>query len=95
MQYYFHILLGLTSTESFFIENVRAKLMKPVKQLYVPLLRNKNDDHVLLNIRRESQGCILSFKLSWVNIEHGQFTLRWNVLFDFQCKRIRNGYVKN
>jgi hypothetical protein len=49
MQYYFHILLGLTSTESFFIENVRAKLMKPVKQLYVPLLRNKNDDHVLLN----------------------------------------------
>jgi len=38
-------------------------------------IRNKNGEHVMFNLRRESQGCIHSFKMEWENIKYEPFTL--------------------
>jgi hypothetical protein len=38
-------------------------------------IRNKDGDRVMLNLHVENQGRIHSFKLSWKNIKHEQFTL--------------------
>jgi len=48
----------------------------------------------MLNLHRESQGRIHSFRLSRQNIKHGPFTSSWRILFDYQCKRVRNGHMK-
>ena len=48
----------------------------------------------MLNLRRESQGHIRSFKLSRENIKHWPLTLWRRIALDFQCKRVRNGYIE-
>ena len=53
------------------IKNVEAIITKCGKQLSVPLeTKTKNGDHVMLNIHRDNQGRIDSFKLSGQNIKH-------------------------
>ena len=48
----------------------------------------------MLNLRRESQGCIHSFQLSREYIQYGPFTSGMEHNVDFKCKGIRNGHIK-
>lgn len=43
--------------------------------------------YIMVNLRRESQERILTFKLSRDHIKHGAFTLCCGIVFDFQRKR--------
>jgi hypothetical protein len=49
----------------------------------------------MLNLCRESQGYIHSFKSSRENVKHGPHTLGWSKVLDFEYKIVRNGHVKN
>lgn len=48
----------------------------------------------MLNLRKEKQGCIHSFKLSSVRSKYGQFSL-WSIVFNFQGKIVRNGHIQS
>ena len=58
-------------------------MTKPDKQLIVPL-EHKDGSHVMLNLSRESQKRIHSFKWSMPNIKHEPLSLRYSILFDCQ-----------
>ena len=68
LSYFTQVLLVITEI---LLKKCRGKINK------IPIDRNNNDDHQILNLHshRESKICIHSFKLSWDNIKHGPFTL--------------------
>ena len=89
LSYLMQILLNI----KFYWRN-SGKINEAQQILTQHLIRNKEGNHVMLNLRRESQGHTHSFKLSRKNIKHRPLTLWWRIALDFQCKRVRNGYIK-